>query len=446
MRDSVGPKRLALHWKIIGGLLLGVVVGLVINRFRTDLLAEAPPGSGLALAIEIAVQVNWLVGQIFLQALRFIAVPIVVFSLVAGVASLGDLRKVGRIGGKTVLVYTATTVVAVSVGLALAGVVRPGGFVGDELRDQLIAEREADVAGRAEAKERLPTPAEQVRDLIPANPFAAMASGQMLQVIVAAVALGVGLTAIPRERAEPVIAVCEAVTGAIVAVVHLVMRLAPLAVFALIVEQVAKLGLSVLGALAAYCLTLVAGLAILLFVEYPLLLRLLAGVGPGRFFRAIAPAQLLAFSTSSSNATLPVTMQCVRERLGVPERITSFVCPLGATINMDGTALYQGLATAFIAQMFHHDLTLIDQVTIVLTATLASIGTPGIPGAGVVMLIIVLESVGMPAAGIAVVLGVDRLMDMCRTVVNVSGDAMTAAIVARSEGERIVPPPAPPGL
>jgi Na+/H+-dicarboxylate symporter len=434
------PRRLAMHWKIIIGLVAGVVVGLVINRFRADILESAGESGALASAIAFVVEANWLVGQVFLQGLRFIAVPIVLFSLVVGVASLGDLRKVGRIGGKTILIYTVTTAVAVTIGLVLANAVRPGRFVGDELRDQLVAQRESEVASRTAARESLPTIAEQIRDLIPANPFAALADAQMLQVIVAALAVGIGLTMIPREKASLVTGVCDAMTDAIVGIVHLVMRLAPVAVFVLIVDQVAKLGLSVLAALGAYCLTLVCGLAIVLFLEYPLLLRVFAGIGPARYFRAIAPAQLLAFSTSSSSATLPVTMDCVQNRLGVSERITSFVCPLGATVNMDGTAMYQGLATAFIAQMFHHDLSLAQQLTIVLTATLASIGTPGIPGAGVVMLIIVLESVGMPPAGIGVILGVDRLMDMCRTVVNVSGDAMTAAIVARSEGEAITPP------
>ncbi len=438
------PRRLALHWKIIVGLAAGVVVGLVINHFRAGLVEGAAERPALGAVVTFLVEANWLVGQVFLQCLRFIAVPIVLFSLVVGVASLGDLRKVGRIGGKTLLIYTGTTAVAVTIGLLLAGVVRPGRFIGDELRDQLVARGQAEVATREAAKaefERRPI-VEQVRDLIPANPFAAIATAQMLQVIVAALAIGIGLTMIPRERAVVVLGFCEAMTDAIVALVHLVMRLAPFAVFALIVDQVAKLGLSVLAALGAYCLTLVLGLSIVLFVEYPVLLRAFAKIGPSRYFRAVAPAQLLAFSTSSSSATLPVTMDCVQNRLGVSERITSFVCPLGATVNMDGTAMYQGLATAFIAQMFHHDLSFVEQLTIVLTATLASIGTPGIPGAGVVMLIIVLESVGMPPAGIGVILGVDRLMDMCRTVVNVSGDAMTAAIVARSEGEAITPPAA----
>ena len=439
MNGTKNAPRLALHWRIIIALALGVVVGLLINRFRPDILVAGAEHAGLARAVAFVVDANWLVGQLFLQGLKFIAVPIVLFSLIVGVASLGDLRRVGRIGGKTMAIYLVTTAIAVVIGLGLANTVRPGRFVDDTLRDQLIAERQGEVATRTDAKEKLPSIVEQIRDLVPANPFGALAGAQMLQVIVAAIAVGVGLTMIPRERAEPVIRVCDAMTDAIVGVVHLIMRLAPYAVFALIVDQVAKLGVSLLAALGAYCLTLVAGLAIVLFLEYPLWLRLFAGMGPGRFFRAMAPAQLLAFSTSSSNATLPVTMDCVRSRLGVSERVTSFVCPLGATVNMDGTALYQGLATVFIAQMFHHDLTLVDQFTIVLTATLASIGTPGIPGAGVVMLIIVLEAVGLPPAGIGVILGVDRLMDMCRTVVNVTGDAMTAAIVARSEGETLTP-------
>jgi Na+/H+-dicarboxylate symporter len=232
----------------------------------------------------------------------------------------------------------------------------------------------------------------------------------------------------------------------VLVVVHAVMRLAPVAVFCLVAKVMATMGLEALGALLVYCLTVVLGLVLVTFGVYPALLRAFAKVGPRRFFTAIAPAQLLAFSSSSSNATLPVTMECVEERLGVSEEITSFVIPLGATVNMDGTALYQGVAAVFIAQLYGIDLTLGDQLTIVLTATLASIGTAGVPGVGLVMLVIVLQAVGMGddamRGGIAIIFGVDRLLDMCRTVTNVTGDCVVAAVVAHQEGELAAEAPA----
>jgi proton glutamate symport protein len=259
--------------------------------------------------------------------------------------------------------------------------------------------------------------------------------GSLLQVIVLSIAIGAGLTMIPPSKAAPVIAFFDALTDVIVRLVHLIMLMAPYAVFALVVPAIATMGLDVLKALGVYAAVLTCGLAIALFAEYPLFLWFLAGMSPRTFFRGMAPAMLTAFSSSSSNATLPITMECTRERLGVSERITSFVCPLGATINMAGTAMYQGVAAAFIAQMYGLHLSLGEQAMIVLTATLAAVGTPGIPGAGVVMLVVVLESVHIRPEGIAVILGVDRLLDMCRTVVNISGDSATAVIVARSEGE-----------
>lgn len=432
--------KLPLHWKIVIGLVAGIVVGVVLN-WAAEPIARAVEGSdALARLVHFVVQLNDFIGKLFIRCLRFIAVPIVLFSLIVGVAQLGDVRKLGRIGGKTIGIYMATTCVAVCVGLLVANVLRPGSVVSQATRDQLMAERQAEIDAKVEAGRSIPSLWDQALNLVPQNPFEAIAKGDMLQVIVFALAIGVGLSLIPRAKAAPVVAMFDALTGVITGLVGVILWLAPIAVFALIVPVVATMGLDILRALAVYTLVVVAGLAVLLFVEYPLLLRVFAGVGYARFFRAMAPAQLLAFSSSSSNATLPVTMECVHRRLGVSEEVTSFVCPLGATINMDGTALYQGVAAVFIAQMFAMDLTLADQLTIVLTATLASIGTPGVPGVGIVMLVIVLESVHIPAQGIAVILGVDRLLDMCRTVVNVTGDAMTAAIIAKSEGEQLAEP------
>jgi proton glutamate symport protein len=435
--DPSARRGLALHWKILIGLTLGIVVGLLINAQSARLEQLAADNATLAGIFGFLASLTTFVGAMFVRLLRFIAIPIVLFSLIVGAASLGDLRKLGRIGLRTVGVYLLTTSVAVVVGLTLANVVRPGRFITPETRDQLAERGAANVPDMQRVETEIPGVWKQLENLVPENPFRAVADGTMLQVIVFALAIGIGLTMIPRAKAAPVIAFFDAMTDVVVKLVHMIMVLAPYAVFALLVPVVAVMGPEVLTALGAYSLSVLGGLAVLLLLVYPLLLKFVAGVNPPRFFRAMAPAQLLAFSSSSSSATLPVTLDCAINRLGVPEPVASFVCPLGATINMDGTALYQAIAAMFIAQMYGIELSLSQQVIILLTAVLASIGTPGIPGAGVLMLIIVLESVGIPpatiAGGIAIVLGVDRLLDMCRTVINVSGDGMTAAIIARTE-------------
>ncbi|MCB9845069.1 MAG: dicarboxylate/amino acid:cation symporter [Phycisphaeraceae bacterium] len=382
---------------------------------------------------------NEFIGKLFIRSLQFIAVPIVLFSLVVGASSLGDLRKLGRIGGKTVGIYITTTAIAISVGLVLATVVRPGSFVPESTRDRVASDYLGEAAQRLGEAQGRRSAWDVLLDVMPKNPFEALARGEMLQVVFFSIILGVGLTMLPRERGGPVIRMFDALNDVVIRLVHAIMLAAPYAVFALLVKVVAELGLDVLRALIAYSLVVIGGLAIMALVVYPLGLRLLAGVGYRRFFRAIAPAQLLAFSSSSSNATLPVTLECAQERLGVSEEVSSFVLPLGATVNMDGTALYQGVATVFIAQMFNLPLPFSDQLMIVLTATLASIGTAGVPGVGLLMLIIVMQAVNMPTAvmtvGVATILGVDRLLDMCRTTVNVTGDLAVCTVVARSEGE-----------
>ncbi|MCL4221979.1 MAG: dicarboxylate/amino acid:cation symporter [Phycisphaerales bacterium] len=452
---------MALHWKILIGLVAGVLVGLAINRLWTaqtwqavgvhDVSAflKAPPharrvaeaeggvnadAAFVADAIRFLRNANTFVGQLFLRLLRFIAVPIVLFSLIAGVASLNDIAKLRRIGARTLVIYMATTCVAVSVGLGLANLIGPGRGFPENTRDLLIAREQASVSAKIASAEARPTPWEVALDMVPENPFAALAQAEMLQVVFAALLVGIGLTLLPRGKAAPVVALCETMTNVVVKIVEMVLVLAPFAVFALIVPVIADLGLDVLGSLGLYVLTVVLGLAIVLFIEYPLWLRVLTPVRYSRFFRAIAPAQLLALSSSSSGATLPVTMECCEKRLGVRDDIVSFVAPLGATINMDGTALYQGVAAVFIAQMLAIDLSVGEQLMIVLTATLASIGTAAVPGVGIVMLVIVLQSVDVPLEGIAVILGVDRILDMCRTVVNISGDSMVCAVVGSAEG------------
>ncbi|MEM8756799.1 MAG: dicarboxylate/amino acid:cation symporter [Planctomycetota bacterium] len=454
---------LALHWKILIGLVLGIVVGLIVNLAWTDSTwsalgvdepssfmqagqamaeskAEGGPNENANVIAHAAVFVRngtSFIGDLFMNGLRFIAVPIVLFSLAAGVASLNDTAKVGRIGFKTITIYLATTAVAISIGLLAANLIGPGQGFPEDIREQLAAAEQSNAEGRigsAEAQKSRST-WDILLDIFPRNPFGAMAAGNTLQVVVTGLLIGIALTLIPKKDADPVIRFFDGMTKVTIKIVELVLLIAPYAVFALIVVVIADLGVEVLGKLVKYCLTAILGLAIMMFVVYPTVLRALTPVKYGRFFKAISPAQLLAFSSSSSGATMPVTMECVEKRLGVSEDVTSFVIPVGATINMDGTALYQGVAAVFIAQMYGLPLGFGDQLTIVLTATLASIGTAAVPGVGIVMLVIVLESVGIPLEGIAVILGVDRLIDMCRTSCNVTGDCMVAAVVGHSENE-----------
>jgi Na+/H+-dicarboxylate symporter len=407
------------------------------NALGLDLKPANEDAGFLAHAARFVRNANLFVGDLFMRSLRFIAVPIVLFSLIVGVSSLNNLTKLSRIGGKTIALYLVTTAVAISLGLVIANVARPGSFVPQETRDKLLADYQDAAQGgvaTAEASGDL-NPWERIVDLIAANPFQAIAEGNMLQIVFLALLIGIGLSLILPSEAKPVIDFCDGMTKAVIKLVELLMLTAPIAVFALIVKVVADLGLEVLGALAVYSLCVVGGLALMIFVVYPIVLKVFTGVGPARFYKAIAPAQLLAFSSASSSATLPVTMECVEKRLGVSDEVSSFVLPLGATINMDGTALYQGVAAVFIAQLYSMNLGLGDQFAIVGTATLASIGTAGVPGAGVIMLVIVLQSVGVPLEGIAAILGVDRLLDMARTTCNITGDAMVATVVAGSEGE-----------
>jgi len=488
-----GKKKMALHWKILIGLLAGVVVGLGINIFWTNAVwnslgvdeirpfldgyeraAVLPEGVGtpaeldpenkaldartvftmtseqikryaletrevnpdagtFAHAARFIRNATSFVGDLFMRGLRFIAVPIVLFSLIVGVSSLKDMSKLGRIGGKTIGIYLVTTAVAITIGLVFANIAGPGRGFPDDLRDTLAAAGAGDASAKIEGAEGRPSPWDVALNIVPANPFTSLAETEMLQVVFAAVVIGVGLTFLPREKAKPVVDFADAMTDVVIMIVHGVLAIAPYAVFALIVTVLADLGFDVLLNLIKYVLTTVAGLAVMIFVVYPTVLRIFTPIRYGRFFRAISPAQLLAFSSSSSGATLPVTMECCEERLGVSEEVTSFVVPIGATINMDGTALYQGVAAVFIAQMYQMDLTIAQQLQIVLTATLASIGTAAVPGVGIVMLVIVLQSIDVPLEGIAVILGVDRILDMCRTACNVTGDCMVCSVVAAGE-------------
>lgn len=419
-----------LHWQIILGLALGVIYGLVAaaNGWRSFTADWVAP-----------------FGTVFINALQLIAVPLVIASLVTGVASLSDLRTLSRIGGKTLAIYIGTTAVAVVIGLVVVNSMKPGLKVPEAARDQL----QQQFAGDASAKADLATgvqdrgPLQILVDIVPSNFFDSASSNRnMLQIVFVALMIGVGLVQLDKEHAQPLLGVFESLNSVVIRLVDLIMLLAPLGVFALIARTITDLAgdnasqiLGLLAALGYYCAAVVIGLLVHMSVTYIGLLKLLTPMSLKTFFKGISPVQLVAFSTSSSGATLPLTMERCEEKLGVSEEVSSFVLPLGATINMDGTALYQAVAAVFIAQALGMEVGLSGQMTIVLTAVLASIGTAAVPGAGIIMLVIILQSIGVPSGGIALILGVDRILDMLRTVTNVTGDATVATIIAASEGQ-----------
>jgi Na+/H+-dicarboxylate symporter len=404
-------KRPTLTTWILVGLVAGVVCGLAAHY--------GLPAEFNAAAVRWALKP---MGDLFLRAITMMVVPVVVVSLTYGAASLGDPRKLGRVGLKVMVIFTATTVLAIVIALVLAaGIVHPG----ESIRiatDTQYTPREA------------PFIMDVIVNMMPRNPLKAMAEAEMLQLIAFALLLGVALAQI-GPKAAPVLKFVDALNDAVMRVIEIILYLAPPGVFALIAKVMIEQGFDVVMPLLAYVLTLVGALCIQAGVVYPALLVLLGRVSPLRFYKNHFPAMTVAFSTSSSNATLPVNMEVTEKRNGVSKSMASFVLPLGATINMDGTAIMQGVATAFIAQVYGIHLTLGDLATVVLTATLASIGTAGVPGVGLVTLSMVLVSVNLPVEGIALVIGVDRILDMLRTVVNITGDAVTAVVVAKSENE-----------
>lgn len=420
-----------LYTKILIGLALGVVVGLVANLFGLEWLQAILGG------IEP-------IGTAFIRLITMVVVPLVAASLLIGTASLGDLRKLGRIGGKTVAYYMTTTAIAVTIGIVLSNVVQPGSGIDEQTRDTLSAQF-ADQAGEsmALAAEKPPV-VETLLNMIPRNPVQAAAEMDLLPLIIFMILFGAAITLVEEKKKNAVLMFAEGVNDAVMVLIDWIMKLAPYAVFALIAAVVAQFGLDLLRSLLIYTLTVAAGLLLHAFGTYGLVLRFLVKVNPATFFKQIIEAPVVAFSTSSSNATLPVTMETAEEDVGISPEVSSFVLPLGATINMDGTAMYQAIATMFIAQIYGVGLGIGEQLTIVLTATLASIGAAGVPSAGIIILILVLNSVGLgghAAAGIALILGVDRILDMLRTAVNVTGDLTAASFVAVSEGETLEPRP-----
>jgi Na+/H+-dicarboxylate symporter len=461
-------KKLALHWKIIIGMVLGIVWALVSSSMGWSEFT-----------------INWIdpFGTIFINLLKLIAVPLVLFSIISGVANIGDPASLGRMGGKTLGIYLVTTVMAISLGLLLVNLVKPGELIDEEsridnrisyeiwadtegyeikdginyLKDPKFLERAQEISELSKSEledmgvadkmktvknKKETTPLQPLVDIVPSNFFYSLSNnGLMLQIIFFAIFFGVCLLFIPSDKSKPVINLVDSINEVFLKMVDVVMQAAPFFVFALLAGVVSKMAGNDIGkvveifkGLSWYSLTVLAGLLLMIFVIYPIILKLFVKKIPYKgFFKAMGPAQTLAFSTSSSAATLPVTMECVEQNLGVNKKISSFVLPIGATVNMDGTSMYQAVAVIFLAQMHMIDLTLGQQVTVVVTATLASIGSAAVPSAGLVMLIIVLGSVGLNPAWIAIIFPVDRILDMFRTVVNVTGDATVCSIIADGE-------------
>lgn len=416
--------KIAMHWKIAIGMILGILFGYFMKN------------AGLQSQVT-----DWIkpFGTIFINLLKMIAVPLILVSLINGLADLKDISKLSKLGGRTVVLYLCTTVVAVSIGLLLANIIAPGDYINEESRQSLLENFAGEASQKIQQAEstRNQGPLQPLVDVVPENVFFAMGdNASMLQVILFAILIGVGLILIDPKRAEPVSDFFRGFNDIILKIIDIIMLAAPIGVFALMAALMAEIpDFSTLQALLIYAFTVVVGLCLMMFVFYPSLLLTFAKVSPRRFFKAIMPAQLLAFSTSSSAATLPVTMERVTEHLGVDEEVSSFVLPLGATVNMDGTSLYQAVAAIFIAQAMGMSLDFSTQLMIIITATLASIGSAAVPSAGMVMLVIVLAQAGIPEAGLALIFAIDRPLDMVRTMVNVTSDCTVATIVAKSVGK-----------
>ena len=414
-------KKIPLHWSILLGMTLGVLVGVIFTIFE----------SGPQMIS------HWVkpFGTIFINALKLIAMPLILGSMIKGVSDLKDLSRLSRMGGRTIGIYIMTTVVAVMIGLIMVNTIKPGKSISEETRQELVEAYQSDAEKKQAVaqKQKDAGPLQALVDLVPDNIFKATTeNGNMLQVIFFALFFGIGLILIPAEKSKPVKDFFDAFNEVILKLIDLIMLVAPYGVFALLAALVVESpSFDLFSALGMYALTLMIGL-FLMGLFYILLVRIFVKFKPKKFIEGIAPAQLLAFSTSSSAATLPVTMERVEQHLGVDEEVASFVLPIGATINMDGTSLYQAVAAVFIAQAFGMDPSVGTQLGIIMTATLASIGAAAVPGAGMVMLVIVLGQAGIPEAGLALIFAIDRPLDMCRTVVNITGDASVSMMVAKS--------------
>lgn len=422
--------KMKLHWQILLGLAAGAVYGVL----------AAINGLGGFTA-------DWITpfGTLFVNLLKLIAMPLVFASLVTGIASLADVSKLSRMGGKTIAVYLMTTVVSITIGLLVVNLLEPGKSLPPEVSASLQASYVDEIEGRIDTIEQVKSrgPLQPMVDIVPQNIVAALSQNiRMLQVVFFAMFFGVCLILAPNEDTKTVKSFIQGMNDIIIKMVDLIMYIAPVGVFALIAGTITVVAgdnidsvLSLLSSLGFYTLVVLLGLLLHVLLVYSTFVHFFTRFSLKEFYTGIAPAQLLAFSTSSSAATLPVTMECVEENLGVKNEVASFVLPLGATINLDGTALYQAVATVFIAQALGMELNLAAQLTIVLTALLASIGTAPVPAAGIIMLVIVLESVGVPSSGIALILGVDRILDMARTATNVTGDSAVTVLIDAAENK-----------
>ncbi|CAI8380376.1 MAG: Proton/glutamate-aspartate symporter [Flavobacteriaceae bacterium] len=417
-------KKLALHWKILLGMLVGVLFALLLTNFDWGAWFIG----------------DWIkpFGTIFISSLKLIAIPLILAALIKGISDLKDISSLSKMGMRTISIYVITTVIAVSIGLTVVSLVQPGKTINEDTRNELVEAYggDADAKLQAAAAQKDAGPLQALIDLVPSNIVSAASSNRnMLQVIFFAVFFGISLILIPEEKAKTVKGFFDGLNEVILKMVDLIMLAAPYGVFALMAALVVEApSADLFAALGMYAVSVVFGL-LLMVVFYIVLVKVFTKKSPKFFLNGIAPAQLLAFSTSSSAATLPVTMERVTEHLGVEEEVSSFVLPIGATINMDGTSLYQAVAAVFIAQAFGMDLSFGTQLGIIATATLASIGSAAVPGAGMVMLVGVLGYAGIPEAGLALIFAVDRPLDMCRTVINVTGDATVSMLVAKSQGK-----------
>ena len=411
-------KKLALHWQIILGMFLGVIFALILTNIE---------GGKIFIS-------NWIkpFGTIFINSLKLIAVPLILASLIKGVSDLKDLSKLSSMGGRTIFIYLCTTLMAVIIGLVSVNIIKPGNSISDQTREELLLSYSdsADDKISAANNQKNAGPLQPLVDLVPSNIVSATSDNRnMLQVIFFAILFGISMILIPSKKSKPVKDFFDSFNEVILKIIDLIMLAAPYGVFALLAALVVEApSLDLFKALGLYGLTVLFGLLMMICI-YILLVKVFTGKSPSYFLKGISPAQLLAFSTSSSAATLPVTMERVQDHLDVDEEVSSFVLPIGATINMDGTSLYQAVAAVFIAQAFGMDLSIYAQLGIVTTATLASIGSAAVPGAGMVMLVIVLAQAGIPEAGLALIFAIDRPLDMCRTVVNVTGDATVSMLV-----------------
>jgi|TARA_Y100001958_G_C21238335_1_gene565339 Na+/H+-dicarboxylate symporter len=423
---------MALHSKIILGLLIGLVFGIIsvfigLNDFVSD----------------------WIMpfGTIFVKMLKLVAVPLILVSLISGISNLRDTSKLSRIGGKTFGIYVLTTISAIIIALFLANTLQPGEYFPDEKTAELKEKYASDANMKITSAENVKDsgPLQMMIDVVPDNFFYSASNNRnMLQIIFFSILFGVGLVLSSPKKSAPVKKAFDGLNEIIIKIVEIIMEYAPIGVFALLAGLIVDLAgddpnnlITTLKPLLYYAITVLIGLAFMIFIFYPIIIYSFTGISFFNFLKAIFPAQMLAFSTSSSAATLPLTMKRVEKNLNVSEEVTSFVCPLGATINMDGTSIHQAISAVFIAQAFGQDLTLTDQIVIVITATLSSIGAAAVPGAGLIMLVIVLGAIGIDPQGLALIIAIDRPLDMCRTMVNVTGDATVASLVASSEGEKI---------